>query len=123
MTVAQFPLNASGKVDRAALPPPQAEPAAPDTEAPATLVETMLADMFATLLGLDQVGATESFFDVGGNSLQAMRLIGVLAEDIQVDIGVADVFLAPTPRQLAALLRDDHGIDDAPLDDAAGMPQ
>jgi len=77
----------------------------------------------ATLLGLDQVGATDSFFDVGGSSLQAMRLIGMMAEELQVDIGVADVFLAPTPRQLAALLRDEHGLGDAALEDAepAGM--
>jgi amino acid adenylation domain-containing protein len=117
--VEEFPLNASGKVDRAALPPPQAQSPAAGLVPPATLVETMVTDMFATLLGLDQVGATDSFFDVGGSSLAAMRLIGVMAEELEVDIGVAEVFLAPTPRQLAALLRDSRGFDDAPLDDAA----
>ena len=75
----------------------------------ATLIETLVADLYATLLGRDQVGATDSFFDLGGNSLQAMRLITMLDSELDVDLDVAAVFLAPTARQLAALLRDEHG--------------
>jgi amino acid adenylation domain-containing protein len=123
VTVAEFALNASGKVDRSALPLPDAQAPAAGQLPPATLVETMVVDMFATLLGLDQVGATDSFFDIGGSSLQAMRLISVMAEELEVDIGVAEIFLAPTPRQLAALLRDKHGLEDAALDDGVpGLP-
>ena len=101
----KFPLNASGKVDKAALPPPET-----------------LTDMFAALLGLEEVSATSSFFDIGGSSLHAMRLITMLDAELQVDIGVTEVFLAPTPQQLAALLRDKHGLEDADLDagDMAG---
>ncbi len=111
--VEQFPLTASGKVDKAALPAPG--PAAGRQVPPATLIETMMASMFATLLGLEQVGATDSFFDLGGSSLQAMRLISMMDDELRVDVGAVAVFPAPTPRQLAALLRDDHGIDDAEL--------
>jgi hypothetical protein len=39
-----------------------------------------------------------------------------MADELEVDIGVAEVFLAPTPRQLAALLRDKHGLEDADLE-------
>ncbi len=118
-TVTEFALNASGKVDRSALPEPSAQQPEVAAEAPATMIEAIMADMFATLLSLDQVGATDSFFDIGGSSLQAMRLVSLMAEELEVDIGVADVFLARTPRQLAALLRDKHDLEDAGLDDEA----
>ena len=110
----RFPLNASGKVDKAALPPPRLTATA-GYAAPATVIETLVADFYATLLGREQVGATDSFFDLGGSSLQAMRLISVLDEELDVDVGPAAVFLAATPRQLTALLRDKHGLDDAEL--------
>jgi acyl carrier protein len=117
VTVESFALNASGKIDKAALPAPQA-PAQAGHVPPATLIEIMMVDMYATLLGREQVGAADSFFEIGGSSLQAMRLVSMMADELEVDIGVAEVFLAPTPRQLAALLRDKHGLDDAGLDDA-----
>jgi hypothetical protein len=61
------------------------------------------------------VGATDSFFDIGGSSLKVMRLITMLQDDLAVDIDVPTVFLAPTPRELAGLLRDQHGLEDADL--------
>jgi acyl carrier protein len=79
------------------------------------LIEVLLADIYVGLLGTDEIGATDSFFDLGGNSLQAMRLISVLGSELEVDVGASAVFLAPTPRQLAALLRDKHGLDDEEL--------
>jgi acyl carrier protein len=74
-----------------------------------------VAGLYAALLNLEQVGATDSFFDLGGNSLQAMRLIAMMDDELAVDVGAAAVFLAPTPRQLAAVLRADHGLQDAEL--------
>jgi acyl-coenzyme A synthetase/AMP-(fatty) acid ligase/acyl carrier protein len=120
--VARFPLNASGKIDKSALPPP-ATTAARDYDPPGTVIETLVADFYATLLGRDQVGATDSFFDLGGSSLQAMRLVTVLDEELAVDVGPAALFVAPTPRQLTALLLDQHGLTDAELtaDDLVGL--
>jgi acyl carrier protein len=116
VTVEAFPLNSSGKVDRSALPAPVLHrlPAA-GRVAPATLLEVMLADIYATLLGTPEVGATDSFFDLGGNSLLAMRLVTALDTELDVEVGVAAVFLAPTARQLAALLCDEHGFNDRSL--------
>ena len=65
--------------------------------------------MYARLLGRDQVGIDDGFFDLGGNSLQAMQLVTMMDDELDVDLTVAAIFLRPTPRQLAALLRDDHG--------------
>jgi acyl carrier protein len=111
-----FPLNASGKVDRTALPPPQSIRPARHHIAPATLIETLMADMYATLLHHHRVGVTDSFFDLGGNSLQAMRLVAMVENELGIDIGATAMFLAPNPRQLAALLRDKHGLQDAEVD-------
>jgi acyl carrier protein len=111
-----FPLNASGKIDRTALPPPAPSEPATTQVPPATLIETMLADMYATLLHRDNIGVTDSFFDLGGNSLQAMRMVTMVDNELGIDIGTAAMFLAPNPRQLAALLRDKHGLRDAELD-------
>jgi amino acid adenylation domain-containing protein len=122
ITVDTFPLNASGKIDKSALPAPQAAGAAAADE-PGTLIEALMADLYARLLGRDQVGATDSFFDLGGSSLAAMRLVTLMDSELDVDLSVAAIFLSPTPRQLAALLRDDYQLEDAPLgaDGLAGL--
>jgi acyl-coenzyme A synthetase/AMP-(fatty) acid ligase len=109
-----FPLNASGKIDRTKLPEPSAESVGTFV-APRTLIETVLADMYATLLKIERVSVDDSFFDLGGNSLQAMRLITKLRTDLAVDADVTAVFLAPTPGQLTVLLRDKYGLDDVEL--------
>jgi amino acid adenylation domain-containing protein len=101
--LAQFPLNASGKIDRAALPDPLArpEPATGRAE-PVTYTETALAAAYAAVLGREQVGATDGFFAIGGSSLQVMRLVDLISKELGVDVGVATIFLHPSPRQLAA---------------------
>jgi amino acid adenylation domain-containing protein len=96
----KFPLNSSGKIDRDALPHPEPGPAA-EFRPPSTLIETALVGIYADLLRHNRIGVDDSFFDAGGNSLQAMRLIGRLRAELAVDLDVTAVFLAPTPRLLA----------------------
>jgi amino acid adenylation domain-containing protein len=115
ITVDHIPLTPNGKIDKSALPAPATSHDHQQAEPPATLIETVLVDIYATILGHEHAGATDSFFDAGGNSLQAMQLIAKLRAAIAVDLDVSSVFLAPTPRQLAALLRDEHGYDDVEL--------
>jgi amino acid adenylation domain-containing protein len=113
VNVGEFPLNNSGKVDRSALQALAAPPPAISEHVePGTLIEVLLTDLYARVLGIEQVGATDSFFDLGGNSLAGMRLVSELSSELEVDLGVAAVFLAPTPRGLAAVLRDEHGLHD-----------
>jgi amino acid adenylation domain-containing protein len=113
----EFPLTNSGKIDQAALPAPEALPDLDTYRAPTTMLEAVLVDLVGELLSIEAVGVDDSFFDLGGNSLQAMRLITQLRDELAVDADVTAIFLAPTPGQLAAHLRDVHGIDDAELDD------
>ncbi len=119
VTVEEFPLNTSGKIDKSALPAPDAGGETAEFVAPRTLIETVLADMYSRLLGRDQVGIEDGFFDLGGNSLQAMQLITLIDDELaaDIDVNVTAVFLAPNPRQLAELLRDKHGLEDVDLSD------
>ncbi len=101
-TIADFPLNPSGKVDRSALPAPGPVTTSTEHARPATSTESALVDIYAAVLGRDLVGATDSFFDLGGSSLQVMRLVDSISSKVGVDIGVSAIFLHPAPRQLAA---------------------
>jgi amino acid adenylation domain-containing protein len=117
ITLAELPLTAHGKINKAALPPPRPGSAGSGSAMapPRTVIEVVLTDLYATVLGVKQVGATGSFFDAGGSSLQAMRLVTELRAGLGVDLDVATVFLNPAPRQLAAVLRDKHGFADSDL--------
>ncbi len=102
VALAEFPLNASGKVNRRALPTPGVLPGGGGAaaESPATPTEVVVADLFGVVLGAP-VGVTDGFFASGGNSLQVMRLIDLIADETGADLSPASVFLHPTPRQLA----------------------
>ncbi|MCO1657046.1 non-ribosomal peptide synthetase [Pseudonocardia humida] len=113
--VARIPLTANGKLDRAALPGP--EPAAATGRAPATGAEAVLAELFATVLGRPGVDPDGSFFELGGDSISALRVVA-LARERGLRIRPADVFDQRTAAGVAAAA---HPLDDpgaaAPLDD------
>ncbi|NEW55868.1 amino acid adenylation domain-containing protein, partial [Nocardia cyriacigeorgica] len=94
-----FPVNASGKLDRKALPAPVFAPI--EFLAPEGTTETLVADVFTALLGVDQVGACDDFFALGGNSLIATQLASRLAKATGAQVPVRTVFDAPTVRELA----------------------
>ncbi|NNN35381.1 amino acid adenylation domain-containing protein [Streptomyces sp. S3(2020)] len=102
----RLPLTPHGKTDRAALPaPPTARPDGPTPlSRPRTDRERTLCAMYADLLGLDEVGTDESFFDLGGHSLLATRLVSRIRADLGIDIPVGTVFDAPSVAELAPLL-------------------
>ncbi|OJZ64101.1 non-ribosomal peptide synthetase, partial [Mycobacterium paraffinicum] len=96
----EFPLTSSGKLDRKALPAPDYQDA-DRYRAPSNAVEEILVGIFAQVLGLERVGVDDSFFDLGGDSLSAMRLIAAVNASVNSDLGVRAVFDAPTVAQLA----------------------
>src|SRR5690606_10041219 len=73
----ELPLNASGKLDRRALPAPVFE--ARVFRAPSTPIEEIVANTFAEVLGVDRVGADDDFFELGGNSRSATRVAARLS--------------------------------------------
>ncbi|MGD8575338.1 MAG: amino acid adenylation domain-containing protein, partial [Gammaproteobacteria bacterium] len=113
VTLDALPLTVSGKLDVRALPEPgmdaytSAEYAAPETE-----LEHRLAGLWQTLLKHERISVTASFFDLGGNSLSAVRLMSAVREDTGKTLPIATLFRAPTIRALAAELEDDREVAD-----------
>ena len=98
----EFPLTSSGKIDRKALPAPVF--AATPFRAPQTQTEEILAGIYAQVLGLERVGVDDSFFDLGGDSLSAMRVIAAINTSLDTHLAVRTVFDAPSVRSLSQQL-------------------
>jgi hypothetical protein len=101
-----MPLTPSGKLDRRALPAPdasRAEPAA-DFVAPRDPVEAVLAGIWLDVLGVPSVGAHDNFFELGGHSLLATLVISRVRETFQIGLPLRTLFEAPTVAGLAEAL-------------------
>ncbi|WP_019349136.1 condensation domain-containing protein, partial [Mycolicibacterium conceptionense] len=94
-----LPLTVNGKLDKRALPEP--EYTGDGYRAPATAVEEVLVGIYAEVLGLDRVGTGDSFFDLGGDSLSAMRVISEVNSSLEADLSVRTLFDSPSVAQLA----------------------
>src|SRR5271170_261328 len=96
-----LPLTANGKLDTRALPAPEYQEA-DRYRAPGSPTEEILAGIYAQVLGLERVGVDDSFFDLGGDSLSAMRVVAAINAGLDAGLAVRAVFDAPTVARLAA---------------------
>ena len=101
-----LPRTPGGKVDRRALPAPDggAAQGGHAFAAPATETEAAVAEIWREVLGLDRVGATDDFFDLGGHSLKATRILTRVSARLGVELPVGVIFDHPTVRGIAALV-------------------
>ena len=104
VALAALPLTVNGKLDKRALPAPEYQDA-DRYRAPADAAEEVLAAVYAQVLGLERVGVDDSFFDLGGDSLSAMRLVARVATELGVEVPVQAVFDDPTVARLAQRIR------------------
>ncbi|HYR10453.1 MAG TPA: condensation domain-containing protein, partial [Longimicrobium sp.] len=97
-----FPVTPNGKVDRAALPAPDARGSREGAYvAPRTPAEERMAGIWAQVLGVERVGAEDHFFDLGGHSLLATQLVSRVREAFRTELPLRVVFEAPTLSELA----------------------
>ncbi|MFN7945818.1 MAG: amino acid adenylation domain-containing protein [Blastocatellia bacterium] len=98
LTLDQFPLSPSGKVDRKKLPAPDGAQSGHDRPyiEPRTETEKRMAGIWCELLGLERVGLEDNFFELGGHSLLATRLVVRLREVMQLDLPLRTLFEFPT---------------------------
>ncbi len=92
----RLPTSASGKLDRKALPAPDDDAVLHGVyQAPEGEIEETLAKIWADLLGLERVGRHDDFFDLGGHSLHAVRMLGRVRSELDVSIDLSELFSSP----------------------------
>jgi amino acid adenylation domain-containing protein/FkbM family methyltransferase len=100
-----FPVTANGKLDRRALPMPDlAARQSAQYEAPSNTVETTLANLWQQLLDIPRVGRHDHFFELGGHSFLAVQLLSKLRTELGVEVGLRELFLAPTLHRFAEVV-------------------
>ncbi|MFJ9931679.1 amino acid adenylation domain-containing protein [Streptomyces virginiae] len=97
----ELPVTPNGKLDRRALPAPSVRAGGRGGR---TERERILTGLFASVLGLPEVGADDDFFELGGHSLLAMRLVAQVRGAFGAELGIREVFTARTPAALATLI-------------------
>ncbi len=107
-----IPLSPNGKADRKALPSPKFE-RNPFSKyvSPSRAEEETVATIWKELLGLDQVGIDDSFFDLGGHSLLIIQMVGKLKKMFEKEIKITDLFRYPTIRKLVEYLTEEKKTD------------
>lgn len=106
-----LPLTPTRKVDRNALPDPGMRRPELDTPfvASRTPVEQRLASIWTEVLSLDQVGIHDNFFDLGGHSLAAMRVVSRVIKQFQLELPLQSLFQSPTVAEMAAVINEHQG--------------
>jgi amino acid adenylation domain-containing protein len=102
----RLPLNANGKVDRRALPEPdeQRPQVAAEYVGARTVVEEVLAGLWAEVLGVKEVGVNDNFFELGGHSLMATQLVSKLRNTFHIELPLRLLFESPNVAELAQTL-------------------
>ncbi|MCK4258430.1 MAG: amino acid adenylation domain-containing protein [Halanaerobiales bacterium] len=102
----RIPLNPNGKVDRKALPvPSESQHNVREYVAPSNEVEEKIAQIWADVLGVDQVGREDHFFDLGGHSLKATTVISKIYQEFGVRISLKKIFELPTLKEYAGFVQ------------------
>ncbi|MEE4021578.1 amino acid adenylation domain-containing protein [Gordonia sp. PKS22-38] len=105
MVLDDLPTTANGKLDRRALPAPQ-RPVGTDRIPPETPLQELVADTVATVVGATDISMSDSFFDLGGNSLSATRVSARLSRATGQRVGIRTIFDAADIADIATALRD-----------------
>jgi thioesterase domain-containing protein len=103
IALAQMPLTSTGKVDRKALPLPVSEGVKPQPG-----LEEKLVELWRIVLGRDQAGATDHFFELGGDSLRAAELAARISRLVEREISTKEIYWAPTPAMMRLAIEENQ---------------
>ncbi|MDR0499792.1 MAG: amino acid adenylation domain-containing protein [Coriobacteriales bacterium] len=127
-----LPISANGKLDRkaiAALAQQAAETLRTDDDLPKTATEECIIQIWEEAMGIKNIGRNESYYELGGNSLIATRVIGVVRERLNINLTTADVFTHTTVAELARLIdervsfsRHNNQPDSQPSSQSSSLP-
>ncbi|MEJ6981954.1 amino acid adenylation domain-containing protein [Pedobacter sp. P351] len=113
----KLPLTSNGKIDKKALPEPDLHgQTGNEYTAPRNQTEQKLAEIWQKLLGVEQIGIHDNFFQLGGHSLLAMRAMSSIRRELDSDAGIKDLFIFPTVAQLASHLEESKGLNTPPVE-------
>ncbi|WP_163002160.1 AMP-binding protein, partial [Pseudomonas viridiflava] len=112
-----MPLTANGKLDRKALPAPDATQLQAQYVAPEGELEQQLAAIWADVLKVDQVGRTDNFFELGGHSLVAVQMLVRVREQLQHEVSLKDLFERPVLADFCATIQQKNGESDHAQDE------
>ena len=117
MCMDAMPMTPNGKINRKALPAPEMKRAT-EYEAPEGEMEELFCNIFSDILHIKEIGASDNFFEIGGTSINAIKVI-VEASKRGVQIVFTDIFNLKTPRALAAFVSEEKGGTETPRNQAA----
>ncbi|MEO7583969.1 MAG: amino acid adenylation domain-containing protein [Ferruginibacter sp.] len=110
MELESLPLTANGKIDRNALPDPDAgELLADQYVSPRNDIEARLSEIWQEILEVEKVGMNDDFFELGGHSLLAVRLVSAIRKAFEAEMPISDIFDYPTVALLASQLSGNTG--------------
>lgn len=104
MQIKEMPLSRNGKLDRKKLPLPQVFRKTGFFESPLTLTEKQIAKIWSALLKVEQVGRSDNYFHLGGDSLKALRVVVDINKCFGSDLRIGDIFSRPVLKELALFL-------------------
>ena len=113
LPLSRFPLTSNGKLDRRQLPMPEDVQPRGLPPAPQTPLEHHLLGLWQEVLGRSDFGIRDNFFQLGGHSLAAARLMARFAQGLGMTLPMSMIFQAPTIAELAAKVGDDSGASGA----------
>src|SRR6185369_5016688 len=119
ISLAELPVLASGKLDRAALPVPATSERSASFVSPRDPLEQILAEIWAQVLKVERVGAFDSFFELGGHSLTATQALARIRQTFDIEFALRGLFEEPTVAGLAEALRRSN--DGARIDETATL--
>ncbi|RJG35738.1 phosphopantetheine-binding protein, partial [Motilimonas pumila] len=114
----QLPLTPNGKIDRKALPEPDMSAQQVEYVAPRSETEKVLCEIWQEVLGVERVGVTDNFFQLGGHSLLVVKLVTLVDETFDVPIPAKAMFETPIVEMMAELIEGGGMLSDIEFDES-----